>query len=181
MVNDADATKEIRKRVIELIPKNFKGKCLDVGCGSGHLAMELSNFGEVYCIDIEDSLIFEGLPFRKADLNINIPHANDSFSLVTATEVIEHLENPRHFLREVYRVLKKGGTAILTTPDISSFKSRLYYLLKGKLFGFRDDDYNISGHINAMTRYDFERICKELDFKIEHIRPGKSLILVITK
>jgi len=154
---------------------------LDVGCGSGHLAVELSNYGEVYCIDIEDSLIFEGLPFRKADLKNNIPHEDNCFSLVTATEVIEHLENPRHFLRELYRVLKKGGTAIITTPDISCFKSRLYYLLKGVMFGFRDADYNISGHINAMTDYDFKRICKELNFKIQYIEHGKSLIVKLVK
>jgi 2-polyprenyl-3-methyl-5-hydroxy-6-metoxy-1,4-benzoquinol methylase len=180
-MNDSDATIEIRKRVLELIPKRLKGKFLDVGCGSGHLAVELSKFGEVYCIDLDDNLIVDSFQFRKADLNINIPHADETFSLVTATEVIEHLENPRHFLREIYRVLEKGGMAILTTPDVSSFKSRLYYLFKRKMFGFRDADYNISGHINAMTDYDFERICNELKFKIKHIEHGKSLIIVLVK
>ena len=45
-------------------------------------------------------------------------YKDKSFDVVTATEVIEHLENPRLFLRDINRVLKPGGLCVLSTPNI---------------------------------------------------------------
>ena len=50
------------------------------------------------------------------DLNINkhLPYQDNTFDIVTATEVIEHLEDFRAILREMYRVLKPGGVCVLS-------------------------------------------------------------------
>jgi ubiquinone/menaquinone biosynthesis C-methylase UbiE len=54
--------------------------------------------------------------------------------VVTATEVIEHLENYREILREIHRVLDNTGICILSTPNILNINSRIRYLY----FGFSD-------------------------------------------
>ncbi len=79
------------------------------------------------------------LPGQKVDivdLNIKkeLPYQDSTFDIVTATEVIEHLEDFRAILREMYRVLKPGGICVLSTPNILNLNSRLRNLW----FGFAE-------------------------------------------
>jgi ubiquinone/menaquinone biosynthesis C-methylase UbiE len=124
------------------------------------------------------------LPGQKvevADLNVeNLPYPNASFDIVTATEVIEHLEHYRQTLREIYRTLKPGGCCILSTPNVLNINSRLRYFCTGfaNLFGplpiKNSALYSTGGHINpvgyfyiAHSLYDagFEQVQVTLDKK----------------
>lgn len=72
------------------------------------------------------------------DLNTQKLLYNDNtFDLITFTEVIEHIENHRLTLSEISRVLKPGGYVILSTPNILNLKSRVRFLFCGfwNLFG----------------------------------------------
>lgn len=72
-----------------------------------------------------------------ADLNDDLPFRDSEFDLVLMLEVIEHLPDIPHALGEVARVLKPGGTAILTTPNRLNVASRIHYLLTGYYKGRR--------------------------------------------
>ncbi len=182
------ATKSLHKKILSLIPDG-KGKVLDLGCGSGFLASQLSNKGYmVLGVDIENFTRYP-IKFLKRDLDKPFEFNRSKFDLITAVEIIEHLENPRKFIREIKKCLKKEGIAIITTPNILNWKARLYYLLKGIIWGFRKEDYKISGHISPVTRYDFQRICDEEKLKILQITYnnsnkeifGDNLIVIIEK
>jgi 2-polyprenyl-3-methyl-5-hydroxy-6-metoxy-1,4-benzoquinol methylase len=56
-----------------------------------------------------------------------------SFDLITAIEVIEHVESPIGFLRNIGNMLAPGGVAVLTTPNVESLPARLKMLLHGKV------------------------------------------------
>ena len=80
----------------------------------------------------------EGQNVQIADLDRDrLPYEDGQFDLVTCVEVIEHVENFRAVVREVFRILRPGGVAVFTTPNVLNMRSRLRYLSSGfyNLFG----------------------------------------------
>ncbi len=72
-----------------------------------------------------------------ANLNDDLPFRGERFDLVAMLEVIEHLADIPHVIREIARVLRPGGVAIVTTPNRLSVSSRIHYLLSGFYKGRR--------------------------------------------
>lgn len=134
---------------------------LDIGAGRGSLIAKVKSKLAVTAsvCDYTDTLMT--LPGQKVDIaNLNhdpLPYADASFDIVTATEVIEHLEDFRRVVREIHRVLKPGGVCILSTPNILNLNSRLRFLWFGfwNLFGplpvKHSALYSTGGHINPVS------------------------------
>jgi len=75
-----------------------------------------------------------GTPDVQVDINVpdvHLPFADDSCDLIICTEVLEHLTLGTPFTREMSRVLKPGGTAVISVPNIASLKSRIKVLFGG--------------------------------------------------
>jgi hypothetical protein len=74
------------------------------------------------------------LPFRTFDLNEREwPFEPESYALVTAIEIIEHMESPVGFLRNMSRLLSADGVGFLSTPNVDSLAARLKFLARGRL------------------------------------------------
>ena len=111
-----------------------KSKVLDAPCGgTAALTLALRERGfDATGADIDpEAAIALGSNFVKANLDGALPWPDQTFDLVISTEGIEHLENHYSFLREVNRVLKPGGTLIVTTPNITALRSRVRFLGSG--------------------------------------------------
>ncbi len=96
--------------------------------------MRLLEIGfNVYAADIDPTVqVVLKNHFRSVNLNEeDLPWADGMFDVVCSIEGIEHLENPHHFLREIYRVLRPEGRLILTTPNIVSLRSRVRFCGSG--------------------------------------------------
>ena len=122
-----------------VFPK-FLERCervVDLGAGSGALAFRLQALGlEVLAVDSHPERFKAPVRF----INLNLDETDfasqlspGSYDLVVSVEVIEHLENPIGFLRNVRRLLRSGGLAILTTPNVDSVPARLKFFLRGKV------------------------------------------------
>jgi 2-polyprenyl-3-methyl-5-hydroxy-6-metoxy-1,4-benzoquinol methylase len=96
------------------------------------------------------------------DLNKPLSNHDNAFDVVVAAEVIEHLENPRFMIREIFRILRPGGTALITTPNNESWRSLAALLLRGHYASFGDLSY--PAHITPLLRKDLTRIFIEAGF-----------------
>ena len=104
--------------------KMISGHLLELGCGEGRGVEELSGGVQSYTgIDkigvVIDSLRsrFPGHSFHRMNFPPLKGIADSRFDAVIAFQVIEHIEDDRLFLQEIYRVLRPGGKALLSTPN----------------------------------------------------------------
>jgi ubiquinone/menaquinone biosynthesis C-methylase UbiE len=98
-------------------------KVLDVGCGAGQTVGQLMQRGyEAWGIDVSEAMVSRAREryhpdrFRAADIE-QLPFADNSFDGVVCLGVLEYLDRDEAALREMWRVLKPGGCAIITTPS----------------------------------------------------------------
>ena len=126
-----------RRRLVAATIRAFgippSAQVLDVGCGTGsnlRLLVELG-FGDVTGLDrSEDAIRWcrekQLPPVERGDL-CALPFPEDHFDLVLATDVLEHIDEPDAGVAELRRVLRPGGTLIVTVPAFES------------LWGLQDD------------------------------------------
>lgn len=144
------------KKCVRLIESLAPGRLLDIGCSDGKWGLFWKSRGwEPAGVDIDREHIAiakeRGVDARYCDLNSQpIPFESESFDLVFAGEVIEHLVDTDGFLRELNRCCKPGGYLLLTTPNLASFENRIRLL-----FGIYPKwlNYNLSesGHVRGYT------------------------------
>src|SRR2546430_8481171 len=106
-----DLNTRIHDRVVEFLRPEARGTVLDVGAGDGTLSARLRDEEfKVTAVDMfTDDFQPADIEIRAANINAGIPFADGEFDAVVSTEFIEHLENPWHFVRELYRITKPGG------------------------------------------------------------------------
>ena len=113
---------------------------VDVGCGAGDLFRVLGARVRSYVgVDLVryDQFPSEGAArFVSADLNGRTPLGDACADVVVSVETIEHLENPRAFMRELVRLAKPGALVLVTTPNQLSFLSKLTLVVKNEFNAF---------------------------------------------
>jgi SAM-dependent methyltransferase len=88
-----------------------------------------------------------------------LPYEDESIDIACSLEVIEHVEDQFAFTRELHRVLKPGGLAIISTPNVLNLNSRWRNLHSGfatlfdPLLLSSADPVHTSGHINPVSYY----------------------------
>jgi cyclopropane fatty-acyl-phospholipid synthase-like methyltransferase len=128
-----------------------------------------------------------GDAFVEANLDGELPWAEQTFDAVFSTEGIEHLENHYSFLREVNRILKPGGVLVLTTPNITALRSRMRFFGSG-FFGRDGRPLNESAwhplhHIGLATFPELRYELRTCGFRImevhhTHIKPVSYLYAI---
>lgn len=154
---------------VTFVKNNFptKYKILDVGCGGGEFLVQLKKegFSSLSATDMDQYFNPEedGMEFKKVNFCYEkLPWEDNSFDLITAWEVFEHLENPHFIFHEITRVLKPGGTLIISMPNVFHIISRLVFLKTGDFPRWNKKN----NHITVYTKSIFEKIfLKELKLK----------------
>jgi 2-polyprenyl-3-methyl-5-hydroxy-6-metoxy-1,4-benzoquinol methylase len=127
-------------------------KAADLGSGPGAMAARLRSLGcDVTAVDRSLQGFEADLPHRVIDFNQNDfaqALGLHVFGIVTAIEVIEHVESPIGFLRNIGNLLAPDGVAVITTPNVDSLPARLKFLLVGKIRTM--DEYGEPTHISPI-------------------------------
>lgn len=147
----ASFVREICSRI-----KDRRPKILDVGCGTGANLVMLGEFGEAHGIDVsQDALSFcreRGLDRVRHGAAEELPYEDGTFDLVTALDVVEHLDDDAAGLREFRRVLRPDGRILLFVPAFMF------------LWGVQDD---VSHHRRRYRLPELLKVVREAGFEIE--------------
>lgn len=107
---------EIERR----LPTHRPLHILDAGCGTGNLLERLRHLGRVEGLDISPDAIHwcqqRGLSHITQGSLVELPYKNDTFDVVIAADVLEHVNHDAQGMAELFRVLKPGGFAVMTVP-----------------------------------------------------------------
>jgi len=142
---------DICRRVTDRRPR-----ILDVGCGTGANLLMLSEYGDAEGVDVsEDALAFcrqRGLEKVKLGAGEELPYDDGTFDLVTAFDVVEHMDDDLAGLSEMRRVLRPGGRVLLFVPTFMF------------LWGVQDE---VSNHRRRYRLPELRRALEQAGFEIE--------------
>jgi methionine biosynthesis protein MetW len=179
---------ENERLFLSLIRERPQVKLLDIGCGNAEFTLKISQVlmaGASFGIELEpkDACAAEARGVRVviADANKAFAFRDGSFDAVVANQIIEHLYDTDNFFQELHRVLKKGGEAIISSPNLCSWHN-VFFMLFGMqppgmpLVGVQAGNFlegaKAHGHIKLFSLRAIKNIVRLYGFKIEKVCSG---------
>lgn len=145
---------------------------LDIGCYDGTFLKTIKNKNQLYGIEASDygCKISNKKGIKTTQFffdNNDLPYKKNTFDLVIAGEIIEHIYDTDQFLTEIKRILKKDGHFLISTPNIASFGRRLMLLFGiNPIIETTPNRASSSGHIRYFTFKSLAELLKENGFEI---------------
>jgi SAM-dependent methyltransferase len=139
-------------------------KVLDIACGDGSFLANYLGTSEKYGIEISDLADNPrlGVKITQGDIEKGLPYESEQFDAISAQMIIEHLVDTDGFLEECYRILRKDGTLVLSTPNLAS--PRVIFRL---IFGIQPDviSYSLYDGCRHMRYYTYGSLRSQLEQK----------------
>jgi SAM-dependent methyltransferase len=176
-------------------------RVLDLGAGQGYFSRLAGEYLRTEvgvdpstvlsaCDLVPEQFRYSGVDCRPIDASGMLPYPDAWFDVVCSLEVIEHVEDQFSFLREAQRVLRPGGTLVLSTPNVLNMNSRWRYLHSGftQLFDPLPLDHrdvvHTSGHIHPLSLYYLGYGLKaagfqQVAFHYDHVKRSAVLQMVL--
>jgi SAM-dependent methyltransferase len=175
------ATEEVnRQAVLDALPAGRRGSLLDIGTHRGDFTMRVAErtaADEVHGVEFlpehADVARSRGVDVVEADVEEGLPYEDESFDVVCANQVIEHVRGTDLFLTEVRRVLKPEGIACISTNNLSSWHNIVALAL-----GFQPNPMHVSDEVIVGSPLNPERGWPHEDRGRVHVRLFTARALV---
>ena len=145
------------------------GDVLDIGCGAGNMIHHLARYGRVKGIEVDARPVAmaqqRGYDVRQGDATRAIPFPDASFDLVTALDVIEHVDADEAILREAYRVARPRATLAISVPAFQW------------LWSYNDV---INGHKHRYTPRELRARVERAGFRVKRVTFGFFMVFPLS-
>jgi len=168
-----------QKNILDLLEKNPKAKLLDLGCGDGSWTKRVAQKIGTNNITGVDIITYPNT--IKLNLNKKFPFPTNTFDVISANQIIEHIENTDLFLSELKRVLKPNGYAIISTENLSSWHNIFALVMGWQPFSL-DHHHPLShltvpiqpkhGHVKAFSYFGLIKLFQQYGFNIASVKPA---------
>jgi ubiquinone/menaquinone biosynthesis C-methylase UbiE len=171
-------------RILDCLGDIPLGMTLDAGCGNGYFTKrisELDTVKEVFGIDASETAIqqarknYPGINFSVSEIN-SFKFQDGYFDAIFAIEVLEHIVDISAVIKELNRVLKKGGYFIITTTDFNLLKRIII-----SLFFFDRYFYPTNPHIRFFDKKTLSDILNKSGFSVVRYRWHGSYLGLMPK
>lgn len=167
-----------KNKVLMMLNPQKNDMICDLGCGDGNLSKGIvKKVKEVYGVDISPTRVRrankKGIKAICGDV-CSIPFKSDCFEKVICSEVIEHIIEPRKLLREISRILRREGIAVLTVPANQKIEKTLLDIPIENLEQMEYDEIKkrhqiIDSHLYSFSEEHFIKLLKAEKFLIKYI------------
>lgn len=148
-----------------------EGRWLDVGASSGDFVAAVAEEREIEGLELSEQAVREarsrGLQMHCGSVEEFEP--DSSYSMITAFDVIEHLREPRLFLRRLRSWLANDGRLVLTLPDVSSLYAR--WLMRRHWFFYMPNE-----HLFYYDPDTIKRLLGEEGFRVDTVRSAYKML-----
>lgn len=175
-------------KVVSLVVRDLgpATRVADVGAGEGYFSSRIGQYVEqnlacqaaevIYPSDVFPELFrYSAVQCAPIEGDGRLPYEDASIDIACSLEVIEHVEDQFLFTRELFRILRPGGRAIISTPNVLNANSRWRNLHSGfatlfdPLLLSSTDPVHTSGHINPVSYYYLAYQLRRAGFASTHV------------
>ena len=161
-----------KERILELASPVRGARLLDLGCNDGAFTVELAErigAADLHGVELVDELATRaserGVEVIGHDLNEPLPYPESSFDVVHSNQVIEHVVKTDVFVREIARVLRPSGYALLSTNNLASWHNVFSLVL-----GLQPTPCHVSDQYVVGNRFDPTRGRQHPERGATHLR-----------
>ncbi len=191
-----DASALNLKQIDSLLEKKRGASLLDLGCDNGSVTKRFGKAAgtkNLHGVEVVDERIKiaekNGVKVKKFDLTKKFMYKNDEIDAVVSNQVIEHLHDVDKFLSEIYRILKPGGYAVISTENASAWENIIAAIFGWQIFSLtnfsvkrcgignplainRDKvpPYKSWNHVIIFNYYGLKELFEVHGFEVEEIR-----------
>jgi ubiquinone/menaquinone biosynthesis C-methylase UbiE len=153
------------RNIYSMLEVNPEAKLLDLGCFEGAFTVKMGDYvgtKKLYGIDVEPSVLQKakkrGIQVKQGNLNVKFPYQSNFFDIVHGNQVIEHIYDSDMFLSEIYRILKPGGYAIISTENASSWVNIIASIMGWQIFSLTNISARRLGIGNPLAMFRLQKI-----------------------
>lgn len=168
-----------RPEIAKLVPKHCNS-ILDVGCGFGGLGRELRSrgFSDLYGIEINPDATskLQGIysQYWIGDIEkLALPLPEGSLDCIIFADVLEHLVDPWVALHRYLRLLRSGGTVIISVPNVRNVALLYRLLVKGR-WDYEDAGLLDRTHLRFFTRYSVCTLVEGAGLEVDTWHPNRD-------